>query len=44
LSVGPNAMNRESRIVRLRNDSDLPVTLSGYVEVCQGCETAGWFS
>lgn len=29
--VGPNTMNRESRTLRLRNDSDLPVTLSGYV-------------
>lgn len=31
VSTGPNTMNRESRTVRLRNDSDLPVTLSGYV-------------
>lgn len=29
VTVGPNTMNRDSRTVRLRNDLDLPVTLSG---------------
>lgn len=31
VSDGPDATSLESRTVRLRNDSDLPVTLSGYV-------------